>query len=221
MCALRFPLAGGSQAEEAKHGGRSLFISFEEPEKQLIRHAEGFGWNMNEFMDKDLIKFVTYSPETYNVEMQLDEVFRYLREYRPERLVVDTIVALGRVMIEDRYLRYLKSLTLYLKNQGITALFTALAKSIMPIIGTGISSSVDNIIALRHVEIESSLRRSAVVVKARGSAHDNEIIEFEITPKGVVLKKKFLGMEQILGGTPRKSICEKTSTDGSRPSRVR
>jgi circadian clock protein KaiC len=201
-------------AEEAKRGGRGLYISFEEPEKQLVRHAEGFGWNMNEFMDKDLIKFVTYSPEPFNVEQQLDEIFSYLREYRPARLVIDTIVALGRVMIEDRYLRYLKSLTLYLKDQGITALFTALAKSIMPIIGTGVSSTVDNIIALRHVEIESSLRRSAVILKARGSAHDNEIIEFEITSKGVVLKKKFLGMEQILGGTPRKSIQQKRLTDG-------
>lgn len=88
-------------------------------------------------------------------------------------------------------------------------------------IGTGISSAVDNIIALRHVEIESSLRRSAVIMKARGSAHDNEIREFEITPKGVVLKKKFLGMEQILGGTPRKSIQQKPLTDGSKPSRER
>jgi circadian clock protein KaiC len=208
-------------AEEAKRGGRGLYISFEEPEKQLVRHAEGFGWNMNEFVDKDLIKFVTYSPEPFNVEQQLDEIFSYLREYRPARLVIDTIVALRRVMIKDRYARYLRSLTLHLKDQGITTLFTALAKSIMPLIGTGISSAVDNIIALRHVEIESSLRRSAVILKARGSAHDNEIREFEITPKGVVLKKKFLGMEQILGGTPRKSICEKPSTDGSRPTRVR
>ena len=160
--------------------------------------------------------------EEPQMEVQiLDEIFSCLREYRPARLVIDTIVALERIMHEDRYLRYLKSLTSYLKDQGITALFTALAKSMMPIIGTGISSTVDNIIALRHVEIESSLRRSAVILKARGSPHDNEIREFEITPKGVVLKKKFLGMEQILGGTPRKSIQEKPSTDGSRPSRVR
>ncbi len=66
---------------------------------------------MNEFVDKDLIKFVSYSPEPFNVEQQLDEIFSFLREYRPARLVIDTIVALGRVMLEDRYLRYLKSLT--------------------------------------------------------------------------------------------------------------
>jgi circadian clock protein KaiC len=160
--------------EEAKRGGKGLYISFEEPKQQLVRHAEGFGWNMNEFVDKDLIKLVSYSPEPFNVEQQLDEVFSYLREYRPARLVIDTIVALGRVMIEDRYLRYIKSLILYSKDQGITTLFTALAKSIMPIIGSGTSSTVDNIIALRHVEIESSLRRSVVILKSRGSAHDNE-----------------------------------------------
>jgi circadian clock protein KaiC len=207
--------------EAAKRGVRGLYISFEEPEQQLVRHAEGHGWNMNEFVDRDLIKFLTYCPEPFSVEQQLDEVFGYLRKYRPARLVIDTIVALERVLEEDRYLRYLKSLTLYLKDQGITSLFTALAASIVPIIGTGISANVDNIIGLRQVEIESSLRRSVVILKTRGSTHDNRIREFEITPKGVELKEKFLGMEQILGGTPKRSIQEKPSGDGSRPSRVR
>jgi circadian clock protein KaiC len=192
--------------EEAKRNGKALYISLEEPQRQLVRHAEGFGWKISESIDKGLAKFVSYSPEPYDVEQQLDEIFDLLKEYRPARFVIDSIVALERVMLEDRYLRYMKSLTLHLKNQGITTLFTALAKSVMPIVGTGISSTVDNIVALRNVEIESTLRRSVVVLKARGAAHDNEIKEFEITPKGVVVKKKFVGIEQVLGETPRKSI---------------
>jgi circadian clock protein KaiC len=188
-----------------------LFVSLEEPVQQLVRHTEGFGWNMNEFMDKGLAKLVNYSPEPYNVEQQLGEILSLLEEYRPTRFVIDSIASLGRVMCEDRYLRYLKSLSLFLKDQGITTVFTALAKSIMPIIGTGISSTVDNIIALRHVEVESSLRRSMVILKTRGTACDNRIREFEITSKGVTLKKEFAGMEQVSGGTPRKSMQEKPS----------
>jgi len=41
------------------------------------------------------------------------------------------------------------------------------------------------------------------------------IEEFEITPKGVVLKK-FVGMEHVLEGKPRKSMQEKTSADRSK-----
>jgi circadian clock protein KaiC len=196
-------------AEEAKRNGRSLFVSFEEPEKQLIEHAKGFGWNVNKFMDKGLAKFSSYTPEPFNVEQQLDEILGFLEKYRPARLAIDSIDTLERVMLEHRYLRWIKSLTLYLKDKGITTLFTALYKSVMPLSGTALSSSVDNIIALKHVEIESTLRRATVILKARGSAHDNEIREFEITTKGVVLKGKFAGMEQILGGAPRKSMTKR------------
>ena len=199
--------------EEAKRNGRGLYISFEEPAQQLIRHAEGFGWNMNEFVDKGLTKFVNYIPEPYNVEQQLDEIFDLLKEYKPARFVIDSIGSLERVMLEDRYLRYMRSLVSHLKDHGTTTLLTALAKPVMPITGAGISILVDNIIVLRHVEIESALRRSIVILKARGSAHDSEIRKFEITSKGVMVKGKFVGMEQILEGKPRKSMQEKPSAD--------
>ena len=192
-------------AEGAKRKGRSLYVSFEEPPQQLAKEAEGFGLNMNEFMDKGLVKFVNYSPEPFNVEQQLNEIQSLLKEYKPARFVIDTIGCLERIMIEDRYYRYLKSLTLHLKDQGIATVLTALSKSVMLTTGTALSSNVDNIIVLRHIEIDSSLRRSAVILKSRGTAHDNDIREFEITPNGVVLKEKFAGMEQVLGGTPRKS----------------
>jgi circadian clock protein KaiC len=192
-------------AEEAKRNGRGLYVSFEEPPQQLIKEAEGFGLNMKEFIDKGLVKFVNYSPEPFNVEQQLSELQSLLTEYKPRRFVIDTIGCLERIMMEDRYFRYLKSLTLNLKDQGITTVLTALTKSVMVTTGTALSSSVDNIIVLRHVEMDSSLRRSVVILKSRGTAHDNDIREFEITPNGIVLKEKFAGMEQVLGGTPRKS----------------
>jgi circadian clock protein KaiC len=192
-------------AEEAKRNGRGLYVSFEEPPQQLAKNAEGVGLNINEFMDKGLVKFLHYSPEPFNVEQQLNDIQSLLEEYKPARFVIDTIGCLERVMIEDRYFRYLKSLTLHLKDRGITTVMTALSESVMITTGTSLSSNVDNIIFLRHIEIDSSLRRSAVILKSRGTAHDNDIREFEITSNGVVLKEKFAGMEQVLGGTPRKS----------------
>jgi circadian clock protein KaiC len=192
-------------AEEAKRNGRGLYVSFEEPHGQLVREAEGLGLNMNELTDKGLVKFVNYSPEPFNIERQLNEIHILIKEYRPARLVIDTIGCLERIMAADRYFRYLKSLTLRLKDPGISAVFTVLTKSTTFTTGTTLSSTVDNIIALRLVDIDSSLRRSVVILKSRGTAHDNEIREFEITPNGVVLTGKFAGMEQVFGGTPRKS----------------
>jgi len=70
---------------------------------------------------------------------------------------------------------------------------------------------MDNIISLRDVELESTLRRSLVIFKARGTAHDRDIREFEITSKGLVVEEKFAGVEQILGGAARRSMTEKAA----------
>jgi circadian clock protein KaiC len=86
----------------------------------------------------------------------------------------------------------------------------------MPITGAIISPLIDNIIVLRHVEIESTLRRSMVILKARSSANDSEIREFEITSKGVTVKGKFVGMEHVFEGKPRKSMQEKPPADRSK-----
>jgi circadian clock protein KaiC len=85
----------------------------------------------------------------------------------------------------------------------VTSLFISISDAITPVTETGMSTIADNIISLRHVEVDSALKRSLIVLKARGTSHDNGIREFEITSKGIVVKEKFVGMEQILGGDLR------------------
>ena len=67
---------------------------------------------------------------------------------------------------------------------------------------------MDNVISLRNVEVESALKRSLVIFKARGTRHDRDIREFDITPHGMEVKQKFQGWEQLLAGAPRKTWAE-------------
>ncbi len=59
---------------------------------------------------------------------------------------------------------------------------------------------MDNVISLRNVEVESALKRSLVIFKARGTKHDRDIREFEITPQGIEVKENFVGWEQLMAG---------------------
>jgi len=51
---------------------------------------------------------------------------------------------------------------------------------------------------VQYVRAESRLLRTVTVVKSRGSAHDPEIREFEITSGGIALGDP-IGDEHVLG----------------------
>jgi len=203
--ALRFITEG------AEHNERGLYVTTEEPQQQLVEYGEGFGFNMKQLIDKGLIKTIYCTPESSNVEQQLLEIKSRLWQYKPSRFIIDSLAPFEHAMNRERYVLHLKSLVSFLKAEGVTSLFLVLGEPVLSITRTGISTLADNIIFLRHVEIESVLRRSLVITKARGSVHDNDIREFEITPKGIIVKGKFVGMEQILGGSPRKSVTEEAA----------
>ena len=63
----------------------------------------------------------------------------------------------------------------------------------------------DAIIVQRYIEVESRLKRVMAVVKVRGSAHSNELRQFEITDKGIVIGDPMLDYEGLLSGQPRRA----------------
>jgi circadian clock protein KaiC len=67
-----------------------------------------------------------------------------------------------------------------------------------------LSNVVDNIILLKHVEIEGNMKGFLSIMKSRGIKQDTEIREFEITEKGIIVKGSMKGYESVLSGIARK-----------------
>jgi len=68
-----------------------------------------------------------------------------------------------------------------------------------------ISFLTDDIIRLRYVCIDGKLRKIMVVIKMRGGNHSNDIREYEITSKGVVLTGDCLTDYQgLITGIPKR-----------------
>ena len=63
----------------------------------------------------------------------------------------------------------------------------------------------DAIIVQRYIEIESRLKRVMAVVKVRGSAHCDELRQFEIKDGGIVIGDPVSEYEGILGGQPKQT----------------
>jgi len=61
----------------------------------------------------------------------------------------------------------------------------------------GISHLSDNVILLQFLRGESRLKRALTVLKARGSAHEPNTRQYEITSDGVVLGDPFDGNQSL------------------------
>ena len=93
----------------------------------------------------------------------------------------------------------------FLKGEGITTVMTNLtgADGAMEATEVGISSLVDTWILLRDIELGGERNRGIYVLKARGTAHSNQIREFLLTSQGVQLKDVYVGPQGVLTGSMR------------------
>jgi circadian clock protein KaiC len=191
-------------AEGARLDQRGLYMSFEEPIRQLVMTGEGFGWPMKEFVDENMITISSHYPDHYTLEGLVSEATSLFRQKKPLRLVIDSLTAVRRVLSPDEYVQWIKSMNSLAKSNDATSVLTASTEPVGRETTSEIWMLMDNVISLRNVEVESALRRSLIIFKARGTKHDRDIREFEITPEGMEVKHKFVGWEQLLAGAPRR-----------------
>ncbi len=93
----------------------------------------------------------------------------------------------------------------YLKLNQITAFFTSLTSGNSALEHTNIfvSSLIDTWLLFRDIEIGGERNRGLYILKSRGMAHSNQIREFLLTDKGIVLRDVYVGMEGVLTGSAR------------------
>ena len=196
--ALQFMMRGVANKE------KTLYISYEESAEELSRQAQNFGWRINELVDSGILKIASYYPEPYNIDAIFAEIRKVIPEYKPSRIIVDSLTSLENAMDQYEFFRYMRRMGSRFRSEGITGLVTARTNEGGLPSDFWVSSLMDVIISLRQVESESALRRALVIFKARGLLHDSSIKEFEIGSKGIVVHERFTDLEQILGGSARK-----------------
>jgi len=191
-----------------KHGEPGIYVTFEELPDQIYRDAKNFGWDLRKMEEEDKFRVICTSPslvlESGDGSL-LDDV---LRDIQPRRLVIDSLSHLEMFVKKDdmRMVRYLKT-------HGVSSILLWESPQIsggsFSVTDVGLSFLVDCIVALKPVEIESSMRKALVILKMRGSDHDKRLREFEITPEGIKIESAFTNYEGIISGSPRKVSSEK------------
>ncbi len=208
-------IKGGYQKKQ-----KVLLMAYEESAEQLTRNALGWGVNFTTLIRKGNLHIESVYPETAGLEEHLLHIQRLVEEYRPDRFVLDSLSAIERGSSKKNFREFLIALTSFLKNKEITSIFTSTSTFIVG--GTSvtdlyISTITDTIILLRYAEIFGTIHRVTTILKMRGSRHDKNIYEFDISEKGMIISnKRFHEVNGILGGL-QLPVLRKNDKQDTRP----
>jgi circadian clock protein KaiC len=193
-------LKGGAAA-----GERCLLIALEESREQLFRNATGWGVDFDAMERAGTLRVVCDYPEVTGLEDWLISIQAIVREFKPNRVALDSLSALERVGSVKAFREFVIGVTSFIKQQEITGLFTSTTATLLggsSITETHISTLTDSIILLRYVEMFGEMKRGITVLKMRGSTHHKGIREFTIDRSGMHLGRPFRNVTGILAGTP-------------------
>ena len=186
-------------------GERCLYFAFEESENQIVRNMSSIGIDLQQYIDKGLLKVEAARPTMSGLETHLTTIHRAVDTFKPSVVIADPITNLISVGQENEVKSMLTRLIDYLKTEQITTLFTSLTSggASLEQSKVGVSSVMDTWMILRDMESDGERNRGIMILKSRGMAHSNQIREFLLTSRGITLEDVYLGPSGVLTGSAR------------------
>jgi circadian clock protein KaiC len=199
-------------------GERALLFAYEESSSQVLRNMRSIGVDLEPWVRKGLLHIDASRPTLHGLEQHLMHMHELVRQRKPSVVVVDPISNLTMDR-DDRSLKpTLMRLIDFLKQQGVTALFTSLTNDMGSDFAesqVGVSSLMDTWILLSNVASNGERTRTLQVLKSRGMPHSHQVREFVMGDRGVDLVDVYLSGDRVLTGTARISQVaqEQATTD--------
>jgi circadian clock protein KaiC len=202
IAALHFIMEG------AKRGEKSIFIEFEESPDQLYRNAASFGWDIEKYVKKGLVKLICHYPADLKAEQYLKIIQDTVLTHKAKRIALDSISDVQRIYNERKFRAFVLGLNTFLKMSDVTSVLTNTTSQLLEvkeITETHLSTTTDNIIILKYVELEGRMHRVISVLKQRGSKHEKDLMEFEvISSAGIKVLGPFKDVENLMSGSARR-----------------
>ena len=187
---------------------RCLYLAFEESAQQIVRNMRSIGIDLESGVRKGLLQIHAQRPTHLGLEAHLVAVHRLVNEWRPTVVVLDPVSNLSNIGSLLEVKSMLSRLLDFIKGLEITALATSLTSGDGTSYQTdvGVSSLMDVWMVLQNVEANGERTRTLQIIKARGTAHSNQIREFLLTEDGLKLLAVHRQLDgQVLVGTSRQT----------------
>jgi circadian clock protein KaiC len=186
-------------------GGRCLYFAFEESPDQILRNMLSIGLDLAPWVRRGALRFQAARPTLYGLESHLVSIQKQIEACEPDAVVIDPISNLTDVGQRSDVKAMLLRAVDFMKSRHITSLFTSLTLGDEETLEgrEGVSSLMDTWILLRMVESRGERNRILFLLKSRGMAHSNQLREFRLTDRGVVLQDVYVGPSEVYTGSAR------------------
>ncbi len=191
MC-LEFLFLGATKYDE--HG---VYVSLEESEDEILRTADGFGWDFRKLIEEK--KILILSIELYDFDKLKNTVEDAVARINAKRLVIDPGVVFR--LYFDRELdarKRLLSLGRMLKKIDCTAIITNEISLDKTTSLFGLEEYVaDGVLLLYHTQLEQRFVRSIGILKMRGTKISEKLHPIAITKQGIKVLSKHELFEEV------------------------
>jgi circadian clock protein KaiC len=195
--------------EVCRSGGRCLYWSSEESPQQIIRNVRTIGYDLDRHQRSGALTFHAVRPTLYGLESHLVALHKLVVDLKPTALILDPMTNLDAVGTQGQIKAMLTRVIDFLKNEGVTAMFTSLESPRELESRETVSSLMDTWLGLRVMEENGARKREFFVLKSRGMSHSHEVHEMILGEQGI----KLLRSADTTARIPRLS---RASTRGAR-----
>ncbi len=197
-------------AAGAARGQKGLLFSFNETPLQVVALAKGLGLDkFGEWVAQGLIQIIWQPPLEEILDVLAERLLNRVREQQIQRLVIDSSEGFSQSIHPERITRFFTAINSELRALNVTTIslvdLRELFSSSIQLPISPVSNIFDNIILLRHVEVQSQLHRLISIIKERGSAFDPSLRELLIEAGGVRVGNSLGLLEGALTGVGRAS----------------
>lgn len=173
-----------------------IFITFEESPTDIIKNASSFGWDLQKLIDEGKLFILDASPDpegqdivgNFDLSALIERIQYAIRKYKARRVSIDSVTAVfqqydGAGVVRREIFR----LVARLKQVGATTIMTTEREAEYgPVARFGVEEFVsDNVVILRNALEGERRRRTAEILKLRGTTHMKGEYPFTITNDGI------------------------------------
>lgn len=171
-----------------KYKENAVYLTLEEPPEFITENVQAFGWDFRQLEKTGKFAFMRYDP--YRAEDIIEILESTIRQVKAQRVVIDSISALGlHIRDQEELRRMIFNLALALRKLDCTAIMVSEIVHGSPGLSRyGVEEFVaDSVIALYYERIQSQFSRSLQVWKLRGSMHSEMLHPYDITHRGITV----------------------------------
>ena len=214
-------LSGAFAEAACRRGERTMFVSFDSDCGEVVRNLTSVGIALERHVRSGRLRMISARSITGSAETYLVRIKSLAKKHRARCLVIDPVSIWSKSDRNSTAHSVAERMIDWSKSEGITLVCTMLLDEMSGRSGETsslqISTLADTWIHLNYLVQAGERNRGLSIVKARGTAHSNQVRELILSDAGVTLADTYSAGGEVLMGTLRweKERAERASHDAA------